>query len=424
MKSICAIFAVAFTISYCAHAAQQQSAKSEATIQAKAKAIHARAITLDSHVDVSPQFATAAVDPASERSTTKCDLTKMEKGGLKGVFLAVFVGQRSDLNAQGYRYAYDAAMVKFEAIHRLTEKMYPNRCGLAVRPADVARIARTGKRVIIIGIENGYPIGEDLSLIPKYYDLGARYITLSHSGNNQICDSSSSKQPLHNGLSEFGKKVVAEMNRLGIMVDVSHISEKSFWDVLAVSKAPIIASHSGCTAVCPQDRNLTDEQLKALAKNGGVIQIVALGSYLKADPPQRRQALDDLRKELGITRFGRDEMQKLTDKERAEYQAKRQTYQERMKVIDAKYPSATLTDFVNHIDHAVKVAGINHVGIGTDFDGGGGIPGFNDESEAPNVTTEMVRRGYSESDIKKIWGGNLLRVWRDVERVAAKSKTK
>jgi membrane dipeptidase len=151
---------------------------------------------------------------------------------------------------------------------------------------------------------------------------------------------------------------------------------------------------------------------------------VALGSYLKADPPQRRQALDDLRKELGITRFGRDEMQKLTDKERAEYQAKRQTYQERMKVIDAKYPSATLTDFVNHIDHAVKVAGINHVGIGTDFDGGGGIPGFNDESEAPNVTTEMVRRGYSESDIKKIWGGNLLRVWRDVERVAAKSKTK
>jgi membrane dipeptidase len=348
----------------------------------------------------------------------------MEKGGLKGVFLAVFVGQRPDLNAQGYKYAYDAAMVKFEAIHRLAEKLYPNRCEIAMHPADVARIARTGKRVILIGVENGYPIGEDLSLIKKYFDLGARYITLSHSDNNQICDSSNSKQPLHNGLSEFGKKVVAEMNRLGIMVDVSHISEKSFWDVLSVSKAPIIASHSGCTAVCQHDRNLTDNQLKALAKNGGVIQVVALGSYLKTDSPERRQAVDELRKELGIARFGRGEMQRLTEKEQADFRARRQLYQERMKAVDAKYPPATLTDFANHIDHAVKVVGIDHVGIGTDFDGGGGIPGFNDESECLNVTIELVRRGYSESDIIKIWGGNLLRVWRDVERVAAKSKTK
>jgi membrane dipeptidase len=402
----------------------QQSTVPSAAILAKANAIHKRIITLDTHVDVSPQLATPESDPGSERSTQKCDLTKMEKGGLKGVFLAVFVGQRPDFSEQGYKYAYDAAMAKFEAIHRLAEKMYPNRCALATSPAEVERIAATGKRVIMIGIENGYPIGNDLSLIKKYYDLGARYITLSHSGHNQICDSSSVKVPLNNGLSEFGKKVVSEMNRLGIMVDVSHIAEKSFWDVLAVSKSPIIASHSGCAALTPHDRNLTDNQLKALAKNGGVIQIVALGSYLKTDPPERRQAQEELRKEMGFGRTSREEMQKLSEKERAEYQAKRNTYQDRMRAIDDKYPTATLTDFVDHIDHAVKIAGIDHVGIGTDFDGGGGIRGFNDDTEAPNVTAELVRRGYTESQIKKIWGTNLLRVWRDVERAASRIKAK
>jgi len=397
---------------------QSSAASGEADIRVRAKAIHDRAIPLDTHVDVSPQFATPDSDPGSDAYPAKCSLPKMEKGGLKGVFLAVFVDQRADLSAPGYKYAYDSAIAKFEAIHRLTEKMYPNRCELATSPADVLRIAPTGKRIIMIGIENGYTVGEDLSLIKKYYDLGARYITLCHSGNNQICDSSSVKEPLHNGLSAFGKQVVAEMNRLGIMIDVSHISEKSFWDAVAVSKAPIIASHSGCAALNPHDRNLTDDQLRALSKNGGVVQIVTLGSYLKADSPERRAAVDALRTEIGISRRSREEMQKLSEEQRAEMQAKRRAYQERMKDIDSKYPSATLADFVNHIDHAVKVAGIDHVGVGTDFDGGGGIPGFNDESEALNVTVELVRRGYSEADIHKIWGGNLLRVWSVVEKAA------
>ena len=404
--------------------AQRPTMVKNEELQAKASAIHKRVISIDSHVDVSPQLATPEVDPGSANSPAKCDLTKMEKGGLKGVFMAVYVGQRPELNAQGYKYAYDAAMAKFEAIHRLTEKVYPNRCALATTPEEVRRIAATGKRVIMIGIENGYPIGEDLSLIKKYYDLGARYITLSHSGHNQICDSSSVKQPLHNGLSEFGKKTVAEMNRLGIMIDVSHIAEKSFWDVIAVSKAPIIASHSACAALTPHDRNLTDDQLRALAKNGGVIQMVALGSYLKTDSPERRQALEELRKQMGFGRISRDAMQKMSEQERAEYQARRSSFQEQMKTIDAKYPSATLKDFVDHIDHAVKVAGLDHIGIGTDFDGGGGIPGFNDDTDAPNVTLELVRRGYTEKQIKKIWGENLLRVWKDVERVASRSKSK
>jgi membrane dipeptidase len=403
------------------YAREEQSPSNDDAMRAKAMAIHERALTLDSHVDVSPRFATVEVDPGAGDSGLKCDLTKMEKGGLKGVFLAVFVAQRPEFSPEGYKEAYDAAMAKFEAIHRLTEKMYPDRCALATLPADVERIAATGKRVILIGIENGYPIGEDLSLIRKYYDLGARYITLAHSAHNQICDSSTPKEPLHQGLTDFGRKVVAEMNRLGIMVDVSHISEKSFWDVLAVTKSPIIASHSGCAALNPVDRNLTDAQLEALAKNDGVIQVVALGSYLKQDSPERRRAVEELRKEMGFGRPGREALQKLTDKEREDMQARRRSYMEKMKAIDAKYPSATVVDFVDHIDHAAKVAGIDHVGVGTDFDGGGGISGFNDESEAPNVTTELVRRGYTERDIDKIWGGNLLRVWREVERHATRS---
>jgi membrane dipeptidase len=212
------------------------------------------------------------------------------------------------------------------------------------------------------------------------------------------------------------------MNRLGLIIDVSHIAEKSFWDVIQTTQAPIMASHSGCRALCDADRNLTDDQLKALTKNGGVIQVVALSSYLRADSPERRQAIDALRKELAFQRPGRQEMQAMTEAQRAELEKKMAVYQERMKAIDQKYPTADLNDFVNHIDHAVKIAGIDHVGIGTDFDGGGGIRGFNDDSEAMNVTIELVRRGYSEKDIRKIWGENLLRVWRRVEKVAAGSK--
>ena len=390
----------------------------------RARAIHERVITIDTHVDIAgPQYATPAMDPGSPNSGLKCDLVKMKAGGLDAVFLAVFVGQTPALDPAGYKAAYDAAVAKFDAIHRLTEQMYPDRCALALSPDDVERIAKTGKRVILIGIENGYPLGEDLSLVRKFYDRGARYVTLTHSGHNQLGDSSSNeKEPMHNGLSPFGKKVVAEMNRVGMMVDVSHISTRSFWDVIAASKAPIIASHSGCKALAASERNLDDEQLGALSKNGGVIQVVALSDFLKAASPERSQAIQKLREELGLRRLSRQEMQKLTDEQRAELEKKRGTYEERMKAIDAQFPGATLKDFVDHIDHAVKVAGIDHVGIGTDFDGGGGIPGFNDHSEAPNVTVELVRRGYSEDAIRKIWGGNLLRAWREVQKVAAREQ--
>jgi len=448
-----ALFCVFLLLGVALGAMAQSAPPSSDPLVAKALAIHQRAITLDTHVDIGgANYATPALDPGGT-TNLKCDLTKMEKGGLDGAFLAVYVGQGA-LDEAGYKRAYDQAMVKFEALKRLTEQMYPNRSELARTPADVERIAKTGKRVIMTGVENGYPMGTDLKNLKTFYDLGARYVTVSHSGNNQLADSSSAREPLNNGLSELGKQAVAEMNRLGIMVDVSHIAEKSFWDILAITKGPIIASHSGCKAVADSDRNLTDDQLKALAKNGGVVQIVALASYLKPEPPERRDAIAKLREELGLpARGGRGgggggaagasgagagragagagaasagsgqggrgaATAGMTDEQRAEYAKKMAQFQERMKEIDAKYPGATLKDFVDHLDHAVKIAGIDHVGIGTDFDGGGGIPGFNDDTDAPNVTIELVRRGYTEAQIKKIWGENLLRVWREVEKAA------
>ncbi len=358
----------------------------------------------------------------------KVDLVKMQQGGVKGVFLAVFVGQRQAFDAVAYKAAYDSAMRQFDTLDTLTRKTRPEMCVFAVSPDEVERFARTGKRVVMTGLENGYPVGEDLASVKAFYDRGARYISLTHSGHNQIGDSSSDRNPPRSGgLSAFGRQVVAEMNRLGMMVDVSHSAATTFWDVVKISKAPIIASHSGCKTVNDVDRNLDDEQLRAVAKGGGVVQIVALGSYLKADSPERAEAVRKLREEIGMQPGGRGRTggppaQPLTPEQQAQAQQRRAAYMERMKEIDATFPPATLKDFADHLDHAVKVAGVDHVGIGTDFDGGGGILGFNDASEAPNVTEELVRRGYSEKDIAKIWGGNLLRVWRGVEKAAEREQ--
>jgi len=392
-------------------------------VKARAEAIHAKALTLDSHVDI----AMRAGDYGVLTPGQKCDLVKMRRGGMKGVFLAAYVGQRQAFDEAAYKTAFEAAARQLDFLHALTGRQHPDLCALATSPDEVDRIAATGKRVVMTGLENGYPVGADVGNVKVFFDRGARYITLTHSGHNQIGDSSSDRNPPpHDGLSPFGERVVAEMNRLGLMVDVSHAAASTFWDVIRLSTAPIIASHSGCKALNDVDRNLDDEQLRALAKNGGVIQIVALGSYLKADTPERAEALRRVREELGLGR-GRgggpgtaSAAQAQTAEQRAEAEKRRELYYARMEAIDEQYPAADLTHFVDHIDHAVKVAGIDHVGVGTDFDGGGGIPGFNDHSEALNVTEALVRRGYSETDIVKIWGGNLMRVWRAVEREAAR----
>ncbi len=386
-------------------------------ISDKVKAIHAKAITLDSHVDIAKGvYATAELDPGVDNPKLKCDLVKMDKGGVDGVFLAVFVDQTSKLNAEGYAEAQKVAEDKFAAIKRLTETMYPDRCGLARSPDDVERILASGRKAIAIGIENGFPIGEDLDRLDYYHGLGARYVTLCHMRHNQICDSSDPETPMHNGLSEFGKQVVRRMNKLGMMCDSSHASEKTFFDLLEVSEAPILVSHSGCSAIYDHDRNLTDQQLRALKENGGVIQIVGLGAYLKAETPERKEAMRKLRQEYGIP--SRQQRRRMSDAEYEAIRPKLEAYGKHYSELAEMYPVATVEDFVDHINHAVKIAGIDHVGIGTDFDGGGGIRGFNTHAEAMNVTRELLERGYSDEDICKIWGANLLRLWREVQALA------
>ncbi len=414
------LLVLGFVSTGCAQPVDEPAEPTEEQLIAMARGIHDRVITIDTHDDIPFDFATEDVDPGV-RGSRKVDLPKMREGGLDVGFFIVYVGQ-GDRDAAGYERAKEQAMTKFDAIHRM-EEMYPDEIELAHTADDVERIAASGKLVAAIGIENGWVIGKDLSLIEQYQKLGARYMTLAHNGNNDICDSANPRvdepESEHDGVSEFGVEVIAEMNRVGIMVDVSHISKKSMLDAVRLSQAPVIASHSSTRALCDVSRNIDDEQLLALKENGGVMQTVALGGFVKVDPG-RNEAVAALREELGIRggRGGRGQAE-LSEAEQADRETRQAQFDERMQAIDEQYPPARLGDFVDHIDHAVNLIGVDHVGISSDFDGGGGIPGWNDASETFNVTLELVRRGYSEEDIAKIWGGNLLRVWRETERVAA-----
>jgi membrane dipeptidase len=404
----------------------------EAAALASAKAIHARVLSLDTHVDIAPtNFTETLPNYTTKLPRTQVDLVKMEEGGLVGAFLAIYVGQDTALNAAGFARANAQALEKFEAVHRLTEKLAPNRAEIAYTAADALRIHKSGKRVIFMGIENGFPIGSDIANVKKFYDLGGRYMSLAHNGHSQLSDSNTGERDgvwLHNGLSPLGRQVIAEMNRVGMMIDVSHPSKLSMMQTLQITKAPIMASHSGVRAICNHSRNMDDEQLDALKKNGGVIQLVAFNSYVKCDPKRdipreeaRAAANEQLRKEYGITATNRREqqaqIQALPNDKRNEYLAKQEDITARRYPSD---PPATVKDFVDHIDYVVKRIGIDHVGISSDFDGGGGVDGWRSATETLNVTTELVRRGYTEAEIGKIWSGNLLRVLRAVEKVAGK----
>lgn len=402
--------------------------RDEAAVLAAAKAIHAKVLSIDTHVDIAPSNFTATGPNYTQRlPRTQVDLVKMEEGGLVGAFLIVYVGQDTALNAAGYARANAQAIEKFEAIHRLTETLAPSRAEIAYTAADARRIHQSGKRVIFIGIENGFPIGSDLSNVQKFYERGGRYLSLAHNGHSQLSDSNTGERDgvwLHNGLSPLGRQVIAEMNRLGMMIDVSHPSKQSMLQTVALSTAPIIASHSGARALCGHSRNMDDEQLDALKKNGGVIQLVAFNSYVKCNPArdaERAAAIDALRKEYGIAAGNRAEVQRAIDAlpndRRNAYLAKQEDITARRYPAD---PAATVKDFADHIDYVVKRIGIDHVGISSDFDGGGGVDGWRTASESLNVTAELVRRGYTEQEIAKIWGGNLLRVMERVEKVAGK----
>jgi membrane dipeptidase len=379
---------------------------------ARARAIHESVLTIDTHADIPYDFASPSVDPLS--ADRQVNLEKMRLGGLDGAFFIVYKDQGSR-TPEGYRAARDSALIKFAAIHRMTEELHPDRIELAYTADDVERIHAGGKLVAAIGIENGYVIGRDLALLERYHELGARYITLAHGGHNDIADSATpdpGEPPAeHDGLSPFGEEVVREMNRLGIMVDVSHISKDAALDAMRVSRAPVIASHSSTRSLADHPRNMDDETLLALRDNGGVMQTVAYPGYVKIQPPEVAEELADLRYLHGFVEGGRDTLAGMSSQDKFEYERG-------VEMLEFRYPPADVSDFVDHIDHAVQLIGVDHVGISSDFDGGGGIRGWSDASETFNVTLELVRRGYTEEEIRKLWGGNVLRVWREVERVA------
>jgi len=370
-------------------------------------------LTLDTHIDIPLDYATDAADPLT--ADLQVNLTKMAAGGLDAGFFIVFVGQTARTD-DGYARAQADALTKFAAIHRMAEELYPERVEIAYAADDVPRIVASGKVAAAIGIENGYSLGRNLELLDRYYELGARYLGLVHDGDNDLARSARPRAEIGDaldstgGVTALGAEAIARANRLGMMVDVSHGSKQTALDAMRLSAAPVIASHSGIAAVNAHARNMDDETLLALQADGGVVQVVAFDSYLKPQPDDKTAAVRALRASLGIA--GASAVGTLPPDRRA-------LYDEGLREIEARWPAATVADLVDHIDYAVELIGIEHVGIASDFDGGGGVTGWADAAETANVTAELAARGYSADDIAKIWSGNLLRVWREVERTAA-----
>lgn len=382
----------------------------------QAKAIHAQLLTLDSHVDIAREYMLKPEFDPGLSTNMKVDLQKMEQGGLDTVFFIVYVAQ-GPRTEDGYAAAKVAADKKFRAIHKMAET-YPKRIALAYSPDDVMRIAAQGKSVAVIGVENGFVIGNDahsLDLLDDYYKRGARYLGLTHSGHNDICDSSSASSKLgdkaseHGGVSEFGKTVIARMNQLGMMVDVSHSSVDCMLQAIKLSKTPIVASHSGVRAMADSSRNLTDEQMTALAASGGVLQLVGYTGFIKPDPA-RSAAFSALEEKVRIEFAAEEFSYKLHEHT--------PSYQSGVEQINRDYPLATVSDFIDQIDYAINLMGIDHVGISSDFDGGGELDGWSSAAESLNLTRELLSREYNEKQIAKIWGGNFLRVWSEVEQSA------
>jgi membrane dipeptidase len=326
-------------------------------------------ITIDTHIDINVENFTDSLN-YTMNTDTQFNLPNMMEGELDVAWLVVYTAQ-GELNEEGYKAAYENAISKFDAIDRLVNVYAPDQVELALSSQDVSRILAEGKKVIMIGVENAYSMGLDTSNVEEFWKKGARYVSLTHNGHNQFSDSNTGEfdgTTLHNGLSDLGKEVIELLNYYGIMIDISHPSKEAIRQMTELSKAPIIASHSSARALRDHPRNVDDEQLNWIKENGGVIQTTALGFFL-------------------------------TDRED---------------------PPANMDDFMDHIDHMVEKIGIDHVGISSDFDGGGGIVGWEDASETVNVTTALRERGYSESEIAKLWGGNILRVLDEVQEIAAK----
>jgi membrane dipeptidase len=408
---------------------EQDMKNDSLALMERAKAIHERIITIDTHDDFEISNFTDSINYTQDLSS-QVTLPKMKTGGLDVIWLIVYTGQDTLTNA-GYKKAYSQAMSKFDAIHRLVDVYAPDQIELALTSDDVKRIHASGKKVAMIGVENGFPIGLDIKNVEKFYNLGARYMSLAHNGHSQLSDSHTGEADgvwLNNGLSDLGKEVIGEMNRLGMMIDVSHPSKEAMKQMIALSKTPIIASHSAARALSNESRNLDDEQLQWLKQNGGVVQVVALDDYLNINKMNtRNKKIIGIQKQvadsLGVKWYAsKEEVMALKPQEQNDFFG---YYKKVLDLANAKAnkiegfpPNVNVADLVDHIDYIVEKIGIEHVGISSDFDGGGGIEGWNDASETFNVTLELVKRGYTEEEIDLIWGGNLLRVLDEVQAYA------
>jgi microsomal dipeptidase-like Zn-dependent dipeptidase len=354
------------------------------TIEEVAQTIHEQVITLDTHVDINTANFTADRNYTQDLPT-QVTIPKMIEGGLDVAWLIVYTGQ-GELTQQGYADAYANAIDKFDAIQRLAEEYAPDQVAIATTSEEVRSIVADGKLALMIGIENGYPVATNIERVEEFYNRGGRYMSLSHNGHNQLSDSNTGERDgvyIHGGVSEFGKEVIEEMNRLGMIIDLSHPSKEANLQTMSLSKAPVIASHSSARALSDVSRNMDDEQLLALKENGGVIQTVAFRSYVDVEKHMAwREAQNDTT------------------------------------ISSESAPPVNVSDLVDHIDYLVELIGIDHVGISSDFDGGGGVDGWMDASETYNVTLELVKRGYSQEEIEQLWSGNLLRVLDEVQAVA------
>ena len=372
---------------------QDTNSTPDVSLLQKAQLIHLTTTTLDTHDDINVKNFTDSLN-YTQNIDTQVNLPKMQAGALDVAWFIVYTGQ-GELTPEGYKKAAENAQAKFDAIHRLVEVYGKNKIALATTSKEVDSLRKIGKKVAMIGVENAFPIGENIEEVARYYAMGARYMSLAHNGHNQFSDSNTGEfdnTAKHNGISELGKQIIEKMNYYGIMVDISHPSKEAIRQTIAHSKAPVIASHSSARALSDHPRNLDDAQLQWVKDSGGVVQTVALAAFLnKEKAAAHKKAKDSLLKA--------DPNADLT-------------------ALKATYPPVNVSDFVDHIDYIKNKIGIDHVGISSDFDGGGGIEGWKDASETFNVTLELVKRGYSKEEIAKIWSGNLLRVLDRVQAVA------
>jgi membrane dipeptidase len=374
-------------------------------VSARAKQIHDRAIVIDSHDDTTQRMLfDKTFDIAARHQNGNIDVPRMREGGLDGLFFSIWVP--SDITGAP---AVKRAMDLIDAVHKAA-KAHPNDLMLATTAADVRRAAADHKIAALMGMEGGHMINDDLAQLRKYAGLGVRYLTLTHFGNNNWADSSTDK-PAHNGLTPFGKDVVRELNKLHMMVDISHVSDKTFYDALAVTTAPVIASHSSCRAIANHPRNMTDDMLRALAKNGGVVMINYHAAFLSEEfrvASEKKSGNVVTSMAAMSKKCGGNEACTTMESERIDHEA----------MAKGELPKVSWEKIIEHIDHAVKVAGADHVGLGSDFDGATMPLGMEDASKLPKITEALLKKGYSEQDITKILGGNILRVMEQVERVA------